>query len=120
MSHNTYISGRRARSPLPTGNGRRSPRRFAPHGWPFRDDSDDEWDGFGGFHHLSVNIAEIIEANRGRGWGSPNGSRPRPWWESAGSVGNTGRWPVRPGAGSRPLPDPDRPRPGRPVVEDSG
>ncbi|XP_066288384.1 protein-glutamine gamma-glutamyltransferase K-like isoform X3 [Branchiostoma lanceolatum] len=121
MSHNTYISGRRARSPLPTGNGRRSPRRFAPHGWPFRDDSgsDDEWDGFGGFHHLSVNIAEIIEANRGRGWGSPNGSRPRPWWESARSVGNTGRWPIRPGAGSRPLPDPDRPRPGRPVVEDS-
>eukprot|EP00058_Branchiostoma_floridae_P017396 XP_002602884.1 hypothetical protein BRAFLDRAFT_130331 [Branchiostoma floridae] len=128
MSHNTYIRGRRARSPLPTGNGQRSPRRFAPHGWPFRDDSDDEWDGFSGFHHLSLNVSEIIEAHRDR-WGVANGSpsgwhsvgsRPRPWWESVGSVGNTGRWPVRPGEGSRPLPDPDRPRPGRPVVEDSG
>jgi len=125
MSHNTYIRGRRARSPLPTGNGQRSPRRFAPHGWPFRDDSDDEWDGFSGFHHLSLNVSEIIEAHRDR-WGVANGSpsgwhsvgsRPRPWWES---VGNTGRWPVRPGEGSRPLPDPDRPRPGRPVVEDTG
>ncbi|XP_078687723.1 protein-glutamine gamma-glutamyltransferase K-like isoform X2 [Branchiostoma floridae x Branchiostoma belcheri] len=132
MSHNTYIRGRRARSPLPSpsGNGQRSPRRFAPHGWPFRDEgSDDEWDGgFGGFHHLSVSVAEIIEGNRGRGWGWRNGSpsgwhhvgtRPRPWWESLGPVGDTGRWPVRPGAGTRPLPDPDRPSHGRPVLEDA-